>query len=103
MLRYLFAADGYGVQFSATAAEALELAHAETFDLYLLDNRLPDRHGIDLCRELRLLHPSTPIVMYSGDAYAKQHSAALDAGATAYIDKPNVDHLIATLRNILIK
>jgi DNA-binding response OmpR family regulator len=103
MLKYLFAADGYGVQFCATAAEALELAHAETFDLYLLDNRLPDRHGIELCRDLRLLHSSAPIVMYSGDAYETQHSAARDAGASAYIDKPHVDHLIATLRDFLSK
>ncbi len=103
MLSYLFAADGYELRFAATAAKALELAHAESFDLYVLDNRLPDRHGIELCQDLLLIDPDTPIVMYSGDSYATQHTAALDAGATAYIDKPNIDQLIGTLRNLLIK
>lgn len=101
MLKHLLGFEGYRIQFVATAAEALELADPQRFDLYLLDNRLPDRSGIELCRSLRMRCPATPIVMYSGDAYSAQHIAAKEAGATAYVDKPNVDQLIATVRDFL--
>jgi two-component system response regulator MprA len=101
MLTHLLGFEGYRIQFVATAAAALELADPERFDLYLLDNRLPDKSGIELCRLLRMRCPATPIVMYSGDAYSTQHSAAMEAGATAYVDKPNVEQLIATVRDFL--
>lgn len=101
MLKLLLENEGYQTQFAATAAEALELARIESFDLYLLDNRLPDRSGVELCRALRIRQPDMPIVMYSGDAYPIQHSAAMVAGATAYIDKPNIDQLVATIRDLM--
>lgn len=101
MLKNLLGHEGYRTQCSATAAEALESAQANSFDLYLIDNRLPDRSGIELCRALRMQYPNTPIVIYSGDAYSTHHSAAMEAGATAYVDKPNIDQLIATLRSFL--
>jgi len=101
MLKLLLGNEGYQTQFAATAAEALELTRIEDFDLFLLDNRLPDRSGIELCRALRMGQPDTPIVLYSGDAYPMQHSAAMEAGATAYVDKPNIDQLVATIRDFL--
>ncbi len=99
MLARLLERAGYEPQSAPTATAALALS--DSFDLYLLDNRLPDRDGIELCRELRLLHPPTPIVFYSGDAYPEQRNAATTAGATAYVNKPEVEQLLATLKDLL--
>lgn len=101
MLQLLLGFEGYETQFAATATEAMELAQVKSFDLYLLDSRLPDRSGVELCSELRMLFPHTPILIYSGDAYPKQHSVAMRAGATAYVDKPNVDQLLVSVRDLL--
>jgi CheY-like chemotaxis protein len=101
VLKSLLGFEGFQTEFATNAAEAIEVARSGNFDLYLLDSRLPDISGVDLCRELRKQYPDTPIVIYSGDAYPKQHSDAMQAGATAYVDKPNIDELIATVSDYL--
>jgi len=50
--------------------------------------------GFDLCRKIREQNQLTPIVFYSADAYPHQIQAGLDAGANAYIPKPDFDGLI---------
>jgi DNA-binding response OmpR family regulator len=75
-------------RFAATVAEALRLARAEVFDLYLLSNWMPDGTGIDLCRQIRNFDGNTPIIFLSGVADSADHNDAIRAGANAYIDKP---------------
>jgi CheY-like chemotaxis protein len=80
--------EGYQVTCARTAAEALKLAGARTFDLYLLDSRLPDESGIALCGQLRESDPHTPIIFYSANAYETDKRQALAAGAQGYLTKP---------------
>lgn len=101
MLFHLLAGAGYDVETVSTAAVALARASVEHFDLYLLDSRLPDRNGLALCRDLRELHPDRLILFYSGDAYHAHHELAQAAGATAYVNKPEIDQLLATIKDLL--
>ena len=48
--------------------QALQLAHANHFDLYMTDNWIPGGSGIELCKKLREFDATTPIVFYSGAA-----------------------------------
>lgn len=80
--------EGYQVTCAHTAAEALRLVSAQTFDLYLLDSRLPDESGIALCKRLRESDPHTPIIFYSANAYETHKQQALAAGAQGYLTKP---------------
>jgi DNA-binding response OmpR family regulator len=80
--------EGYRVTGAHTLTEALAMARTQTFDLYLLDSRLPDGSGIALCRSLRALAPETPIVFYSANAYEADKQQALEAGAQGYLTKP---------------
>ena len=59
---------GYVVATAGTNEEALELAKRLKFDLCILDIKLPDGTGIELCQQLRELQPGVPIVYYSGYA-----------------------------------
>src|SRR5215510_10221695 len=68
--------------------EGLRLARRGYFDLYILDNWLPDGNGIELCRVIRGFDPHTPILFYSACAYARDLQAALGAGAQEYLTKP---------------
>ena len=87
---------------AGTAAEALELIARERFDLYLLDNWLPGRSGVELCREIRRSDASTPVVFYSGAALVSEREEALAAGAQAYLVKPgDVAALVETVRRLL--
>ncbi len=84
-----------------TVADAWRLAQTERFDLYLLETRLPDGNGFDLCRRLHRFAPRTPIVFYSSEAYETDRQRGLMAGAVVYLTKPYFDDLSATiLQNI---
>jgi DNA-binding response OmpR family regulator len=68
--------------------EGLRLAQQKDYDLYILDNWLPDRSGVELCRAIREFDPNTPILFFSAAAYARDIREAMRAGAQAYLVKP---------------
>lgn len=80
-----------------TAAQALSLIQTERFDLYLLDAWLPGLDGFELCRRMRAFDSHTPIVFFSGAAYEADKKRGIDAGANAYLIKPDVDGLVGSI------
>ncbi len=68
--------------------EGLLAARRGYFDLYILDNWLPDGSGVGLCRAIREFDPHTPILFYSAAACERDIEDALRAGAQDYIVKP---------------
>jgi DNA-binding response OmpR family regulator len=81
----------------ATAKEALSLIQTERFDLYLLDARLPDLNGFELCRRMRDFDPHTPILFFSGAPFEADKKRGMAAGANDYVTKPNMDVLLRTI------
>ncbi|MCA1638403.1 MAG: response regulator [Acidobacteria bacterium] len=86
------------VKSAHTVADAWRLAQTEPFDLYLLETRLPDGDGFDLCRRLRQFAPRAPIVFYSTAAYPIDRQKGLAAGANDYLTKPYLGDLAVTIR-----
>ena len=80
-----------------TATQALSLIQAERFDLYLLDAWLPDLDGFELCRQMRDFDPHTPILFYSGAGQEADKKRGIEAGANAYVTKPDVDGLLGRI------
>ena len=101
MMKLLLAPMYYEVQAARTIEEALQLARSEMFDLYVLDKRLPDGSGIELCKQLNTLTPGVPCIFYTGDAYEIQRQEATAACAHAYISKPDVESLIEAVHKFL--
>jgi two-component system, OmpR family, response regulator len=87
----------------ATAAEALSLIQAERFDLYLLDAWLPDLNGFELCRRMRDFDAHTPILFFSGAAYDADKKRGIEAGANAYVIKPDVDRLVRSITQLVFR
>lgn len=79
---------GYVVATAGTVAEALQLSREFRFDLFILDVRLPDGTGIELCQQLRQLQPNVPILYYSAYASESEQKAALSVCGDAYLKKP---------------
>ena len=79
---------GYVVATASTKAEAVELAEQVKFDLFILDVRLPDGNGIELCREVKELQPGRPVLYYSAYASDEEQEAALSVAGDAYLKKP---------------
>ena len=92
---------GYDVEPAATAAEALTKAAAHPPEAVILDLVLPDRSGVEVCRELRGWSRA-PILVLSAVGEESEKVAALDAGADDYVTKPfGIEELLARLRAAL--
>jgi DNA-binding response OmpR family regulator len=101
MLQVLLSDSDYEVQTAATIEEAASLANESDFDLYVLDKRLPDGTGMDLCQILNQITPGIPCIFYTGDAYEIHRTEAMAAGAAAYVAKPDIDQLVNTVHRLL--
>jgi DNA-binding response OmpR family regulator len=101
ILGMLFSDSNYEVHTAPTMEEALRLATSQEFDLYVLDKRLPDGSGLELCKRLTVLTPNVPCIFYSGDAYEIHRQEAYRAGADVYVAKPDIDSLIAGVQSLL--
>jgi two-component system response regulator PilR (NtrC family) len=101
MLQVLLSEGDYEVQTAATIEEACRMASETEFDLYVLDKRLPDGTGLDLCGTLNKLTPQVPCIFYTGDAYEVHRHEAMAAGAAAFVAKPDIDQLVVTVHKIL--
>lgn len=81
--------NNYRVVTARDFHEGLRMARQRYFDLYILDNNLPDGTGVELCRRIREFDPHTPIVFVSGSTSESAVREGLTAGAQIYITKPS--------------
>jgi two-component system, OmpR family, response regulator ResD len=101
MFKLMLSSQDYEVQIAQSIEEAMTKAQADEFDLYVLDKRLPDGSGTELCRMLNNIAPGVPCIFYTGDAYEIHRQEAFAAGARAYVAKPDVEALIQTVHRLL--
>ena len=102
ILKLLLETEGFEVTCAEASAEALSLAKAEKFDLYILDNWMPETSGYDLCQQIREFDSATPILFYSGVETDVDHKLAMSAGAQGYLIKPtDPDKLVAEIKRLI--
>ena len=101
MLQMLLAEEDYQVHTAATVEEACDMAQKTRYDLYVLDKRLPDGTGVELCETLLKISPTVPCIFYTGDAYEIHRREAIAAGAAAFVAKPDIEGLINAVHQIL--
>ena len=95
--RYLESA-GFAVEHVPDAPEAVRATKRRSFDVIVLDLGLPDRDGVDLCRDFRT-RLDTPIIMLTARRDELDRIIGLDAGADDYITKPfSSRELVSRLR-----
>jgi DNA-binding NtrC family response regulator len=85
-LEELVVSYGYGTRSAANGQEALAVAAEREFEGVLLDLRLPDMNGLLVLKQLRVLHPTVPILIISG--YEDFKAQALASGAQGFVLKP---------------
>jgi DNA-binding response OmpR family regulator len=96
--------EGYSVIEAASGTDGLaafDRPGNRPIDLVLLDLRLPDMSGFDVCRELRA-HSIVPIIIITAQTDTHDMVAGLEAGADDYVTKPVVPkELAARIRALL--
>src|SRR5487761_179757 len=80
--------NAYAVDLAETGEQALVLAEEAPYDAVILDIRLPDASGLDVCRQMRQNGMKTPILMLTARSLVEQRVEGLDAGAGDYLAKP---------------
>jgi DNA-binding NarL/FixJ family response regulator len=87
---------------ASDCAQALEHAAARSYDLVLLDLKMPGLAGLDALAALRDAVPAVPLVVLSGEDNPKVVRAAVDAGAMGFIPKSSTPEvMIQALRLVL--
>ncbi|HZH16172.1 MAG TPA: response regulator [Archangium sp.] len=96
---------GYRVLEAATGEEALKLAAQERPDVVVLDVKLPDISGYEVCQRLRAQpHTASIAVMHTSATFVTPDKKVrgLEGGADAYLTEPfEGEELIATVRSLL--
>ena len=88
LVEFSLQSEGFTVATAQTADEGLALARTKTFALILLDIGLPDKDGLELCREIRRFDQQTPILFYTAFAELLDQEEAAKAGAQGTLRKP---------------
>ena len=100
-LRLALEDEGYTVVEAANAADGLSAFRSHDVDLVLLDLRLPDMSGFDVCRALRA-ESIVPIIIITAQTDTYDMVAGLEAGADDYVTKPVIPkELAARIRALL--
>lgn len=93
--------DGHAVDVAHDGGEGLFLAKAYMHDLIILDYSMPKKDGLEICREIRSIGKTTPIIFLSVNDEVPLKVQALESGADDYMTKPfSIDELRARIKAV---
>jgi DNA-binding response OmpR family regulator len=101
MMHVLLGEYGYEAVIAGSVSDALESAKSGGLALCILDHWITEGNGIELCREIRAFDSHTPIMFYSGAGYSADIQKGLEAGAQAYLVKPDFERLKPTIDRLI--
>jgi two-component system alkaline phosphatase synthesis response regulator PhoP len=94
--------EGYLVEAVGDGEKALDLLASQAFDLVILDILLPGKSGIDVCRDLRQLGATVPVLMLTARSQPVDKVVGLKIGADDYVTKPfEMMELLARIEALL--
>ena len=94
--------EGYFVDTAASGGEAIQKTQKSTYNIALLDIRLPDMEGVELLKLIKEGVPRTRKIMVTGYPSMQNAINALNKNADAYLIKPvDIENLLATVKNQL--
>ncbi len=106
LLKILLGKAGLQVRWCVFGQQALEefSAHRESIRLIIVDGRLPDMDGRDICLAVRRLPSAIPVLLTSGHAKVLDSVAQLRESAIEFLAKPYAPaELIARVHSMLAK
>jgi DNA-binding response OmpR family regulator len=101
-LKRLFESEGFAVEISPDGKSAVESFRQSAPSAIVLDLRLPQMSGRDVCREIKQQSPSVPIIVLSATTDVSDKVLLLELGADDYVTKPfSPRELLARVRAAL--
>lgn len=101
-LQMSLAAEYFAADVEHNGKKGLKMALENNYDLIILDNLLPGKTGLEICKELRTAGVTVPILILSVLSDISDKIDLLDAGADDYLVKPfSLQELLARTRALL--
>ncbi len=72
---------------ASNGIEAIQIASNSIFDLIILDISMPGKNGIEVLKEVKNIHPKTPVLMLSMHEQQQYAIRSFRAGASGYLTK----------------
>jgi CheY-like chemotaxis protein len=80
--------EGFEVSTACSAAEALTVLAEAVIDVALVDLMMPGVNGLELARQMRVQHPTVPVVLTSAYHLTERQLARADVGLVGFVPKP---------------
>jgi len=94
--------EGYTVDLAASGKEGVQKANETSYNIALLDIRLPDMEGVELLKLMKPAVPRTRKIMVTGYPSTQNAIEALNKNADAYLIKPvDIEKLLKTIEEQL--
>lgn len=94
--------EGFRVETTGSAEQAMEMASNKDFDIVILDIMLPDLDGTEACRRLRGRGNDVPILFLTALDATRDKIEGFEAGGDDYLTKPfSIEELVARIRAVL--
>lgn len=101
-VRRVLSAEEYDVTTTCSPREGLDWVRKKSFDLLLLDIKMPKIDGIEFLRETRSVSPETQVIIITGYATIETAVEAIQQGALDYLQKPvSPDQLLVAVARAL--
>jgi putative nucleotidyltransferase with HDIG domain len=94
----------FNIQTAESASAAIDVLNSQPIDLITLDQKLPDRQGIDLLKDIKHHHTGVEVIIITGYGSLKSAMEGIRHGAAGYLLKPfNVTELLSLVNQTLEK
>ena len=94
----------FNVQTAESASAAIDVLNSQPIDLITLDQKLPDRQGMDLLQDIKHHHAGVEVIIITGYGSLKSAMEGIRHGAAGYLLKPfNVTELLSLVNQTLEK
>ncbi|PHZ85244.1 response regulator transcription factor CtrA [Paremcibacter congregatus] len=101
-IELMLSAEGFNIYSTDLGEEGIDLGKLYDYDIILLDLNLPDMHGYDVLKKLRLSKVNTPVLILSGMGELENKVKGLGFGADDYLTKPFYkEELVARIQAII--
>jgi DNA-binding response OmpR family regulator len=92
----LLSKHGYKTIGASGGAECLEVIRRQPVDLIISDVMMPAMDGLQLCEELKVVTPQTPVILLTARDDMATRAAAMDLGVSEFVTKPVNNHDLLT-------
>ena len=101
-IELMLTSDGFNVYSTDLGEEGLDLGKMYDYDIILLDLSLPDMHGYDVLKKLRIAKVQTPVLVLSGNSEVDSKVRSFSFGADDYVTKPfHREELVARIHAVV--